>query len=38
MMITAQMTMAAATAIRIDNRSPAIAQPSIAATTGFTYA
>jgi hypothetical protein len=36
MSATAQMTIAAATAVRIDNRSPAIAQPRSTATIGFT--
>jgi hypothetical protein len=38
MRATAQMTIAAATPVRMDKRSPAIAHPSITATSGFTYA
>jgi hypothetical protein len=35
---TAQITIAAAIPVRIDNCSPAIAHPRSTATTGFTYA
>jgi hypothetical protein len=35
---TAQITIAAATPVRMESFSPAIAHPSSTATTGFTYA